>query len=114
MPSIDIIATVVEEYLPISVVSILRAVVLRYRLTRLKFVLIDSIKPFRGPLMASSVGGSAMARTSNFFTSAANPPALPSIKITVEPFSTSFAASLISVTVFTFAHVIVFASFLTL
>ena len=56
----------VEEYLPTLRFFTVNDGVFNLRLMRVTFVLISSMKPSRGPFKTFEVGGSAMARLSNF------------------------------------------------
>ena len=97
-------------YRPTVFVSIFTSSDFRYLRTRLKFVLIDSVKPPRGPFTAMPVGGSEMERSANFFRSTESAVVLPSKKRSVLPSKMSFVHSGIVLHVLVLAAVIAFAS----
>ena len=106
MPSMKTRATDVFVYLPFSNVSIFTSGDFRYLLTRLRLDFMLSVKPFRGPLTASPVGGSEIALTSNFLRSTVMHFFFPSMKIAAFPPRISFVASEILSFVLTLASVI--------
>ena len=91
--------TAVCERLPTVMVSIISSPVLSRFRTSAELVLTSSMNPSRGPLIATSVGGSAMVRRGTFFVPKMSASRAPSHRRTGLPASTSSASVLKSCSV---------------